>query len=180
MIKLRRTKWKKVVLWISFLCILAVIGIGCFFAYSFKFYDNKAEANMTTNTSSSDLNTKDEKLNFLKKYMVLNSEVIDTEFHIIYQDNSGGVPGPSYWDIKLALKVSKDETSKWVNEYEEIPADMISLDWWQELYLDDKLWNRPSIPQYYKRANASSYIVIYKEEGIILKYVTTMKPILKK
>lgn len=170
MITLKRAKWKQIILGIGILCILVVIGMGC----------NNTEANLTTNTLSRDLKTKEEKLSFLKKYMVLNSEVIDTEFHISYQDNSGGVPGPSDWDIKLALKVSKDETSKWVSEYEEVSADMVSLDWWQELDLGDKLWNRSSIPTYYKRPNSSSYLIIYKEEGIILKYVTTMKPILNK
>lgn len=61
---------------------------------------------LTTDSRSTSFEDKEEKLAFLQKYFDMPSEVVDAEYHIVYQDNSqGAVPGLSEWEIRAALQV---------------------------------------------------------------------------
>jgi hypothetical protein len=173
-----RNKQKKVILWICVAGVIGMIGIAIFLTNTFNLifsHNNK----LTTATSSCEFKTMEEKSSFLKKYMIINSEVRDTEYRIFFQDNSGVPPGPSDWDIKVALMMQEENLDKWLAGFEEISANMVSLSWWDDLNLDDNKWHLSSTPQFYKRPDVSSYLVLFRDEGIVLKYITTQKPMVK-
>jgi hypothetical protein len=73
-------------------------------------------ASLTTDTRSAQLATDAEKIAFLHRYITLYSAVEATEFHIVYHDNAGGaVPGPSDWDMRVAVKVAPADVSTWTD-----------------------------------------------------------------
>jgi len=128
--------------------------------------------NLSTDTWSSSFNNRDDKLSFLSRYLVSFSEILDAEYHIFYADNSKGlVPGPSYWDIRAALKVKSEDIPKWLDGYSVVSPDVINLDWWAKIRTDDITWTADDA-KYYKRPNRMSYIVVFAEKGILLKRVT--------
>lgn len=128
----------------------------------------------TTKTSSKQFATKEERLEFLKKYLKEYSPINDAEYFIEFYNNVSRVPGPSEWDITVALKVPQDKINDWVIDFDEVNEEDIKLSWWDLLKLDDKGWYRNSKPKFYKRKGQMVYVVIYENEGIILKRVTAM------
>lgn len=131
--------------------------------------------NKTTNTWSTSFDNQLDKVDFLKQYLICPSEVFDTEYHIEYHDNSRGlIPGPSDWDIIVAVKVNTNDIPLWVDDMAEISHEQINTKWWDDLQLENENWDLSSQPVCYKRANSSSYIAVYDKAGIILKYVSTM------
>ncbi|HBW35621.1 MAG: hypothetical protein VR66_05060 [Peptococcaceae bacterium BRH_c23] len=80
----------------SAIITVSVVTLVVFLFLSILTFSQKAGASLTTDTISTVFSTQEEKLNFLRKYLVLPSMVSSTEFHIVFQDNSKGwVPGPS-------------------------------------------------------------------------------------
>ena len=127
---------------------------------------------LSTDTWSSEFTDKQEKIEFFEKYVVCPSAVLDTEFHIVYNDNSTGlVPGPSDWSISAAVKIDPAESSKWTENMDLINEDQIDMFWWVDLPLED--WDLSGDPVYYKRPEAWSYIILYEEQGIVIKYFFT-------
>lgn len=136
--------------------------------------ENFESKSLSTQTSSVQFKTIDERINFLEKYVTLYSAIDNTEFIIFYQDNSIGlVPGPSDWDIKMALKVPKGSVDYWLDGFVEAKEEEVKLSWWNDLKLDSKIWERDSIPKYYKRPKGRVYLVVYEKEAIILKMIST-------
>ena len=122
----------------------------------------------TTNTYSKDFESKTEKLNFLKKYLNLRTEVEDLEYHISYMDNSTGMlPGPSEWTIRVALKVNTDSLSKWnLNCRQGIETKELGN--WADIFTEDKEWNL----EWPKVACNDGYILVVKND-IVLFFDTT-------
>ncbi len=154
--------------------IVLLIGMALFFVILITIIPNINHKKRTTDTFSSQFTSKEEKIEFLRKYFILNSDILDTEYHILYQDNSGFLPGPSDWDIKAAVKVREEDINFWLEGYIEADTNSVKLRWWDELNLDSIYWSRWSTPYFYKRKDSSSFLVLYRNEGIILKYITTM------
>ncbi|MCL2812897.1 MAG: hypothetical protein FWD25_13545, partial [Clostridia bacterium] len=89
---------------------------------------NHNENNKTTNTKSSVFDSKSEKIEFLKKYLLTYSEIADAEYHIVFYDNSTGlIPGPSDWDLKVAIKISPTEIDGWLEDMEICPQEQINM-----------------------------------------------------
>jgi hypothetical protein len=120
----------------------------------------------TTDTRSSDLGGEAEQINFLGQYVTLRSAVSETEFHIVYHDNSGGlVPGPTDWDIQSVMWV--EDVSAWIGDKEMVDSADFS---WVESLVDDSV--RPSSqPVYY--ANSSTTIAVFEPEKLIYFRSTT-------
>ena len=128
--------------------------------------------NRSTDTWSSSFENADDKLSFLSCYLVSFSEILDVEYHIFYADNATGwVPGPSDWDIRVALKVKAEDIPLWLDGYSEIPSDEIDLRWWDKILTDDLTWS-PDEMKCYKRDNARSYLAVFSDEGFLLKCIT--------
>ena len=131
--------------------------------------------NKTTDTWSYNFTDKEEKLSFLTEYIVAPSEILDAEYHIFFHDNSGGlVPGPSDWDIRVAIKIKPENIFLWTEDFEKTTSAEINLTWWNKLSTDYILWTDNANVEFYKRENKFSYLVVFKDAGIILKAMSTM------
>ncbi|MEP6296930.1 MAG: hypothetical protein ABJ382_06365, partial [Ilumatobacter sp.] len=91
-------------------CALAVAGLllgsGCGAS-------DPVDEDLTTDTTSASISGESEQIDFLDRYVTLPTPVSETEFHIVYQDNSRGVvPGPSDWTIEFAVRVDPDGMSQ--------------------------------------------------------------------
>jgi hypothetical protein len=126
-------------------------------------------AAMATDTRSAALQGDRAKLDFLKKYLRLPTEVQATEFHITYQDNSKGmVPGPSDYDLRVVVKVSPDKVPQWSAEMGQ-PTAPFDVAWAYELLPKEDRWRITSTPVYYQRERVQ--VVTFAPEGIVFKRV---------
>ncbi len=128
----------------------------------------------TTDQWSRDLQTREERIRFVEKYIRAPSQILDTEFHIIYHDNSTGmVPGPSDWRIVAAFKVNPQDAGKWREGFVKTDGKDADPGLWRDVFPSDNFWEASSRPEFYRRENAMVYVVIYQKEGIVLKYMTS-------
>ncbi len=68
----------------------------------------------TTDTRSSSIPTLDARVEFLQRYVAFRRGYEELEFHIEYHNNSGGLPGPSDWDVRVVARVPAGELNSWV------------------------------------------------------------------
>jgi len=130
--------------------------------------------NKSADIYSYEIDDKNEKLKTLKKYLIKESGLIDAEYHIWFRDNgTGRVPGSSDYNIKLALKIDSDSLDSWI-EYLEPSSKKISLDQWEELKLDRKIWKLESEPELYRSSLATEVKLLFRKENIILGIYSTM------
>jgi hypothetical protein len=75
----------------------------------------------TTNTASTAFSTVVEKQEFLERYLKFRRSYEDVHFHISFIDGqSGMVPDPTEWDIRLIATVPADEIDQWINGLGEV------------------------------------------------------------
>lgn len=71
-------------------------------------------ASKTTDTNSAKFATLGEKKAFLERYVKFRRTYEELEFDISYTDGGdGGLPSPSYWDIRIFTKVPANEIDDW-------------------------------------------------------------------
>lgn len=129
---------------------------------------------LTTDTRSDSFHIKEEKLAFLKEYLIMPSEVIDAEYHIMFWDNSGGmVPGPSDWDIRAVLKVAEEDIPLWTADMKRILPEQLDLNLWDDLMCDTFIWQQSDMIECYKRPDLRSYLIVNRNDNMIFKYVST-------
>jgi hypothetical protein len=146
------------------------VGVGLALGLTLLNFFRPGTGSMTTNTRSASLPSDQAKVYFLKRYLVLPSEVQATEFHIVFHDNRKGlVPGPSDFDIQVAVKVPPDKVPAWTAEMPKAAAPF-DISWAKDFLPTDDRWATHSPPNYYERAGV--YVVTYEPEGIVLKRVT--------
>jgi hypothetical protein len=134
----------------------------------------KTSASLTTDTRSTQFATDAEKIAFVHRYITLYSAVEATEFHIIYHDNAGGaVPGPSDWDMRVALKVAPADILAWTSGLQETEGAGADLSWGIDLLPDTSRWARTSPPRVYERASGGVIVAAFASEGVILKRMWT-------
>ena len=125
------------------------------------------DVGLTTDTRSSSIADEQAQIDFLDRYVKLPSPVIETEFHIVYHDNSvGRIPGPSDWSIEFAVRVDPDDTELWTDGIspEEEPAD------WDEGLLDG--WDVDGdAPMFYARSGTVR--AVYGDDVIVQLSQTT-------
>ncbi len=148
--------------------------------------ENKAQpgpsSSLTTDTDSQTLPDKEERLEFLARYLRLKSPIADAEFVIRYHDNSGGaIPGPSDWDIQAVLQVDSD-IEPWrkawapcADDPQNIPPQF-DVTWADDLLRRRPHWqNLKSSPRCYRNpSNASSYAILYEQDKLVLYKNTTL------
>lgn len=128
--------------------------------------------NKTAHKSSNEFASKQEKIDFLKTYIKFFSEVDDTEYNIYFLDNTGLIKESAKWNIKVALKISPASVDSWMGGFEETSENVVNLSTWDELNLEAPAWKRASKPHFYKIMDQKTYMVVYKDEGIILIFTT--------
>lgn len=124
---------------------------------------------LTTNTYSSQFATYAEALQFIEPYMDLPSPVEDLAYHIVYYDNSQGVPGPSDWDMQFAFKVQADQVDLWLGGFSR--SEPFELDWGYALS-NTRTWMPVSQPRFYQTAGAwmavfSEGVIFYRQSTLI-------------
>ncbi|HKO49438.1 MAG TPA: hypothetical protein VJV79_17035 [Polyangiaceae bacterium] len=68
----------------------------------------------TTNTDSNSFASSKERLEFVSRYVTLPAAATDASFRIVFHDNSQGLPGPSDWDLSVALRVNPSDRQRWL------------------------------------------------------------------
>jgi hypothetical protein len=132
----------------------------------------RVSASLTTDTRSDQFATDADKITFLRRYVTFSSAVEATEFHIVYHDNAGGpVPGPSEWNIHVALKIAPADIPAWTSGLQEMDGGGIDLSWGSALLPNTPRWARTSLPKIYGRAGGGVLVAAFVPEGIILKHI---------
>ena len=103
--------------------------------------------------------------------MACPSEVLDTEFHLVLHDNSGGLlSGPSDADFKVAVKVKPDHVVKWAEHCTAARLDVRPA--WVDPMLKGKSgWDVSSQPDTYRCGREER--VIHVKEGVIFRRLVT-------
>ncbi len=127
----------------------------------------------TTNTRSTAFSDRAEKLTFLLKYVKCPTRVLDTEFSIVFNDNSHGlVPGPSDWVIRYAVRVDRAKTDAWHEGGRRVDRDAEMEQRFEALFEQRPPWTRTSSPAFYQLGYGSRALV-YSNDGIVYKESTT-------
>jgi hypothetical protein len=130
-----------------------------------------SESSLTTDTYSSRFNSDQQKIEFITKYLKLPTPIETTEFHIVYHDNSGIVPGPSDWRIQAIIKTSPSNLKLWTAQMQ-LRVQPINLSWGYNLIpKNEHRWKLQSKPKIYQRNNDNTYIAVFEPEGIIFKSI---------
>jgi hypothetical protein len=152
-------------------CVLQLLALA---ACGMPGTRGRVSSSLTTDTWSAQFATDAEKLAFVRRYLTLASAVEATEFHIVYHDNAGGpVPGPSEWNMHVALKLAPADLPAWTSGLQEIDGRDIDLSWGSELLPNTPRWVRTSQPWVYQRAGGGVLVAVFVPEGIILKHLWT-------
>jgi hypothetical protein len=126
------------------------------------------EKSRTTDTYSRDINSNAAKIAFLQEYLSTPSDILATEFHIVYHDNSGGlVPGPSDWDIQAVIKVAPDDLPHWQAGLTPLTAEGVDLAWAYVLLPTDPAWSITSEPQNFQGKLSNHIVSTFAPEGIV-------------
>ena len=101
----------------------------------------------TTHTASTTFSTIAEKQEFLERYVIFRRSYEDLHFQLSFIDgDSGMVPGPTEWNIRLAATIPADEIDQWtegldatklpdldwVPEIPSAPTDLSDYKWYQD------------------------------------------------
>ena len=146
------------------------VAIGLTIGLTILSVTRPSPASMNTDTRSASLPSDQAKLEFLKRYLKLPSDVQAAEFHIRYKANQKGLaPGPSDFDIRAAVKVPADKVALWTADMPKV--EPFDLAWAHEILPTDDRWTTRSTPTYYSRDRV--LVVTFEPEGIVFKRVTS-------
>jgi hypothetical protein len=153
---------------------LVVVGAaataGVLIAVGALFVAITATGPLTTDTRSSDLPDDAAKVAFLRNYLKLHSDVEAAEFHIVFADNSRGLPAPSDFDMQVAIKIDRDELPLWTADVQQT-TESVDLSWGYELLPNTDRWAIQSKPDIYTRG--STVVAVFSAEGIVFKRAHT-------
>jgi hypothetical protein len=161
--------------WRVFCCVVALpIALAALAGCAAPGAGSGTQTSLTTDTRSTQFATDTEKIAFLRRYLTLYSPVEATEFHIVYHDNSGGrVPGPSDWDLRVALLVAPADVPSWTDGLRQIDRASADLSWGIDLLPSERRWAHTSDPQVYERESGGVVVAVFAAEGIVLKRIWT-------
>ena len=120
-----------------------------FFAFFCSFLSCNNQENRSTNIQSSSFDSKEAKIAFLKKYIQLNSPIIDAEYQIVYHDNSTGLlQTSSDWLMHIAIKIEPQNLQEWLTNCHQ-KKDSFDLKEWQNILPKNEAWSLESSKQYF-------------------------------
>ena len=125
----------------------------------------------TTDTKSAGIKSRELRIAFLKDYFASPTEPLDAEFHLVFQDNSGGmIPGPSDSDFQVAVRVPPDAVAQWAMGCEAARLDVRPA-WVGPMLKGKKGWEVKSQPDTYRCGREER--VIHVREGVIFRSYRT-------
>ena len=125
---------------------------------------------------SDDYNTKEERIEVLKKEIKSFSEFENAEFELFnvngFSISRTTVPGASSWDYKFAIKVNPSNVDKWTDGLITTELDAYDDKWAKKIIQErENDWTTESEPEFYHRKEDSVLMIVYKSEGIIFKHI---------
>jgi hypothetical protein len=121
----------------------------------------------STDTASASLKDDATKIEFLKRYLKLPSEIQAAEFHVKLQENNKGmIPGPPDFDVRAVVKVPPDKIGLWTAEMG-APKAEFDVAWAYQLLPKEDRWKINSPPTFYERDRVQ--VVTFAPEGIVFK-----------
>lgn len=127
------------------------------------FYPTPNMANKTVDRFSSSFGSKQEKIDFLKDYINLPTNIEDCEYHIIYYSPSGLTIGAAEWDFNMILKLNDEDLASWLTEAKE-REEGFDLSWAKSILPNS--WQLNSKPKYY--IFKTGEMTVFEEEAVIL------------
>jgi len=117
--------------------------------------------------SSKNIDEPSKRIERLKEYYNLKSEIIDTEFEIfdVNYNANRSIPGPTNRDYKIVVLVKPEYIDDWTNEFT-ITSFPLNYDWVDELIKDNNNFNIYTSPMMYTGVNKE--LILFEKEGIIL------------
>lgn len=128
--------------------------------------DDGDDTGLSTSTQSSSIADEAEQIEFLGRYATLPSPVQETEFDIVYHDNSTGrIPGPSDWSIEFAVRIDPADLAKWTDGLTESDAPPE----WDERLISS--WDvADATPDFYVRSGTTRAVY---DDGVVLQVSQT-------
>lgn len=74
----------------------------------------------------------EERIRRVEMYVNFRRHYVELDYDLFYNDNGGGLPGPSDWDIRLLARVPAEELKEWTPA-ENKPVEMALPLWVKEL-----------------------------------------------
>lgn len=122
----------------------------------------------STDTRSSEFNTDEQKVRFVRRYFELFSEIASAEFHITYHAHPNG----DRYDMRAAFLVSPSDCGEWLAPGELVyPKSHLVLQWFEGILPNEARWRHTSAPEIRQRPDGHALIVVFRPEGIVLKRV---------
>lgn len=115
---------------------------------------------------SKNYKSKADKIEALKEYYKIKSEIIDTEYRIFDVNiNNRTIPGPTDRNYKIIIKIKLDDFDKWdsPNDITSIP---INYNWAIELLEGNENFDLSGVNVHYTNKNRD--MIIFKETGVVL------------
>lgn len=119
--------------------------------------------------TSKELDSPEARVEELKKYFRLRTELLDAEFDIFDVNLNPGLfelPGATSRLYKVALLVKKDDLKSWLDENCAITSFPIDEEWTEELVKDNNNFRLEEGPRFVYRSEHKDMIV-YESEGVI-------------
>ena len=138
----------------------------------------KSNKSDSTTLTSFDINDQTERIDILKREVKTFSELKDAEFYLInangFSNQRITVPGASSLNYQFVIKIDTNDIPKWTEGMIEIPAYNINKDWLERIPSSrTENWKTYSVPKSYTRVGDSVMMVVYKDEGIIFKHLSS-------
>lgn len=148
-----------------FLGVIGALGLICAGLLALYLLTAGEQESRTTDTKSTQLTTSAERVEFLARYLKLRTHVTDAAFHIVYHDNSGGLPGPSDWSIAAAVRVAPADGTAWLAGARPLQAtDPVSARIPETAGLIPAEWHVSSAGERYERDGA---LIVWHSEGVL-------------
>jgi hypothetical protein len=138
-----------------------------------------SETSNSNKLDSDDYNTKEERIEVLKKEIKSFSEFENAEFELFnvngFSNSRTTLPGASSWDYKFAIKVKPSDIDKWTDGMVLVDSGNYDDSWLKKLIQKrTNDWRTVSEPEIYTRKGDDVIMVVYKTEGKIFKRVVNL------
>ena len=116
--------------------------------------------------SSENIDNPADRIETLRNYISLKSELIDAEYNIfdVNLNSNRSIPGPSSRDYKIALLIDKNNIANWLQDLN-TSSFQLDYDWIYDLIKSNDNFYLSSKPIIYTGENTE--LILFEEESII-------------